>query len=252
MAPWLGLFVWSGASAAAIGFSRIPAITDFGTSRYYSLGALCLLATVVIMATALATARPARWLVPAEAVLVAGNALLAGNAGVTRDDQNRPRQELLTVALRLDVEQNSLRWIMYERMPHLSPLLEAIGHYPFDDDFTYGCGRIDTRLEPTEVARSLPATVTAHVTHRNSPSVPLAESFRGQISVEPDCVIITDRARNVFGAGIWIPNPRLPEGNPNRVIEALAPAGSSQYLVFVRLPGLAEFYPAPDKTETRN
>lgn len=145
-AEWWGLAVYAVGCAVMIAGSRAAFGEDAGLqSRYNSMAAALWIAVLVVV-----IAWP-RWAALRQgAVLgtvVSTVALGAPTAQSIRDDQ--PNQEMLAVAARAGVPDS-----FSDRFPQpaeLLPRLRALGHYPFSEEFTLGCGdnveignRVDT------------------------------------------------------------------------------------------------------------
>lgn len=245
MAPWAGLFAWGVGSALLISDGRSEYVGNFAQGRYYSIGALTVIAVLALIIIAM---RPYRMALPAiGAVLVAicGLSLASGSAAVnTTLDQNLS-QETLAIALRVGIAHRSTQWTILEPMPPIETVLKKTDHYPFNRDFTLGCGRIGTKLGTGEIAEPLPHGVSAVQTGRHSEFIPFGELFNGQVSKKPDCVLVTDANRQVIGAGstVRLVDSKARAANPDaQSLSAIAPVGVGSYRVFARFPGSPTFY----------
>ncbi|KEI44153.1 hypothetical protein [Saccharopolyspora rectivirgula] len=133
-APWWGLALYALGCAAMIAVSRAAFGEAAGLqSRYNSMSAALWIALLVI-----AVAWP-RWR-NHRAALVGGTVLATVALGAPMAQQVRddaPNQQLLAVAARIGHPD-----AFADRFPEpdrLLPRLQALGHYPFSEEFTLGC-----------------------------------------------------------------------------------------------------------------
>lgn len=143
-AVWWGLAVYALGCSVLIAVSRAAFGTDAGLqSRYNSIAAALWIAVLVILVT-----RP-RW--PSiRNVAVMGTVLATVSLGAPIAQNVRadaPNQEMLAIAARVGVPD-----AFTDRFPEpdrLLPRLRALGHYPFSEEFSLGCGngvRLGTRV----------------------------------------------------------------------------------------------------------
>lgn len=147
-APWWGLVVYAVGCAVMISGSRAAFGEAAGLqSRYTSMSAALWIAVLVIV---LAWPRwPGVRSVAVLGTILATTALGAPMAQSVREDA--PNQELLAVGARIGATD-----AFADRFPEperLLPRLRALGHYPFSDEFSLGCGdgvEIDARVDTAE------------------------------------------------------------------------------------------------------
>ncbi|MCX2731657.1 hypothetical protein OOZ19_15550 [Saccharopolyspora sp. NFXS83] len=145
-APWWGLAVYAAGCAVMISGSRAAFGESAGLqSRYNSMTAALWIAVLVI------TVAWARWpavrSVAVFTTVLSTVALGAPMAQTVREDA--PNQQLLAVAAKVGATD-----AFTDRFPspeRLLPRMRALGHYPFSEEFTLGCGdgteigsRVDT------------------------------------------------------------------------------------------------------------
>ncbi|MEU6128514.1 hypothetical protein ABZ805_04985 [Saccharopolyspora sp. NPDC047091] len=134
-APWWGLAVYAVGCAVMISGSRAAFGESAGLqSRYNSMTAALWIAVLVI---AVAWARwPGVRSIAVFTTVLGTVALGAPMAQAVREDA--PNQDLLAVAAKVGTTD-----AFTDRFPspeRLLPRLRALGHYPFSDEFTLGCG----------------------------------------------------------------------------------------------------------------
>ncbi|MBB4906794.1 hypothetical protein [Actinophytocola algeriensis] len=138
---WWGLGCHGFFGSAMIAVSRIDFGLDYSQhSRYTSVSVLVSLPLLVIIGTVVHSFAARHWRKIAVAFAVAG---VTGFAlGVPTADTVRAENadhEIKSVALRAGYL-NAFGWALPPEGHQLVPRLEALGHYPFNDDFTLGCG----------------------------------------------------------------------------------------------------------------
>lgn len=134
-APWWGLAVYAAGCAVMISGSRAAFGESAGLqSRYNSMTAALWIAVLVIV---VAWARwPGVRSIAVFTTVLSTVALGAPMAQAVREDA--PNQDLLAVAAKVGTTD-----AFTDRFPspeRLLPRLRALGHYPFSDEFTLGCG----------------------------------------------------------------------------------------------------------------
>lgn len=138
---WWGLACHAFFGAAMIAISRIDFGTDYSQhSRYTSVSVLISLPLLVIGGTVIHSFAARHWRKLAVGFVVAG---VAGfSLGVPTAEQVRAENidhEVESVALRAGYL-NAFGWALPPASRQLVPRLEVLGHYPFNDAFTLGCG----------------------------------------------------------------------------------------------------------------
>jgi hypothetical protein len=138
---WWGLACHAFFGGAMIAVSRIDFGLDYSQhSRYTSISVLISLPLLVIAGTVAHSFVARHWRKLAVAFAVAG---IAGfSLGVPTADEVRTEDtdhEMQSVALRAGYI-NAFGWALPPAGHQLVPRLEALGHYPFNDSFTLGCG----------------------------------------------------------------------------------------------------------------
>lgn len=138
---WWGLGCHGFFGSAMIAISRIDFGLDYSQhSRYTSVSVLVSLPLLVIIGTVVNGFVARHWRKVAVAFAIAG---VTGFAlGVPTADTVRAENadhEIKSVALRAGYL-NAFGWALPPEGHQLVPRLEALGHYPFNDDFTLGCG----------------------------------------------------------------------------------------------------------------
>lgn len=212
-------FWWALAAHALLACGMIAmARIDYGTqsglfSRYTSVSVLASLPALVLLLVVLHRRyrRHAHKLaIAAVAAGLLGYALGAATAGVIRAENHL--HELQGIAMRIGLT-NAFETLNWPLPPSsdLTPRLRALGHYPFTDDFTLGCGGTELgsvldadRLKqlPTPEER-VGVELTGEVLHtdtRNGAAV-----YYGWVSEWRDpsrCVVLIDGTGQVTGGGV--------------------------------------------------
>lgn len=254
---WSGLLVYGFGGAVLAGAARDNVFVTLTASRYAAIGALVLLSTFGLLASVVprlsATRSVPGWVgaVLVAPVLVA--TMLAGSARQPEMARGHANQDLLVMALHLDVADEATLWLGgLGRMPvGLTDLLEANDHIPFDGSFDLDCGRLRTELAPEEVV-PLPIGTDARVELAASERLVPGYGMVGWIESGGrgiDCVIIVEGSR-VTGAAGFGPAANgyafgLEAARPDAVwFHGLAePAASATALV--RFAGDDRFHPIP-------
>jgi hypothetical protein len=138
---WWGLACHAFFGGAMIAVSRIDFGLDYSQhSRYTSISVLVSLPLLVIAGTVVHSFVARHWRKLAVGFAVAG---VTGFAlGVPTADTVRTEDvdhDIQSVALRAGYI-NAFGWALPPSGHQLVPRLEALGHYPFNDSFTLGCG----------------------------------------------------------------------------------------------------------------
>lgn len=214
---WWALALHAVLASAMIAAARIDFGVDFGlSSRYTSLSALASVPLLVILVSVLhRRAREAapRLAVAAVAVGLAG--FMLGSPAATSVRSALSEVPLQAVAMRAGVGDQ-----YGARLPAaavLNPRLEAMGHYPFSDDFTLGCGgpELGTVLDRDGMKRlpmadkkdkTKPAGWVDKVEARKDAS--LVRGWATGIDDPVRCVVYIDATGKITGGGQYhLPRP---------------------------------------------
>jgi hypothetical protein len=218
-------FWWALAGHAFLGAVMVAvARADYGeevglhTARYTSVAVLMAVPAIVLLA-AVVHHREERWL-PRIAVLavVVGVLGYALGAPYAREERAANKEHFLeAVAVRGGFSD------AYRRYPlarELGPRLRALGHYPFTDDFTLGCGgpELGSELDRDEMTpleapvgnkRSRDPAGAVDWTEPAEPApffhgraVPVLHGWAYDRTDPVRCVVIVDDAGSVVGGGV--------------------------------------------------
>lgn len=218
-------FWWALAGHGLLGAMMITAArVDYGgevgmdTSRYTSVSVLLALPALVMLATVVHRRLPARGHQIAGATIMVGllGFALGGPAGAA--ERAADKQHFVeTVAVRGGYAD------AYRRYPPSSELesrFRAMGHYPFTDDFTLGCGgpEFGSKLDldaMTALPQALGNRVPDHAVgavERTEPAnpapvyegkpVPIFHGWAAGVRDPVRCVVITDGTGTVVGGGV--------------------------------------------------
>lgn len=204
-AAWLAVGAYAVGAIVMIAVARTGSAASAGdTGRYASLPALATCALVVLAVMRWQRVATTRLVVVSAAVALSVVTLGAAAAHNVRGQYLR--QELLTVAMRARA---TTAVATLRAKPEAMIATEALGAYPFTDDFQLPCGRAEHGLgEKIDVA-GLPALTAApdsdgNAAHADTPVVGDAVlqgwALIGQRQAE--CVLVTDRAGTVVGGGV--------------------------------------------------
>lgn len=199
--------------AAMIAVSRIDFGLDYSQhSRYTSVSVLLSLPLLVLIGTVVHTFAARHWRKIAVAFVVAG---IAGFAlGVPTAEEVRAEDadhEIKSVGLRTGYTE-AFGWALPPAGHQLVPRLEALGHYPFNDDFTLGCGgpelgdTIDLagvdEMVPPKGGRtpSSPAGTVDKVEPK--PGSQLVWGWATGVKDPVRCTVLVDSAGKVVGGGV--------------------------------------------------
>ncbi len=199
--------------SAMIAVSRIDFGLDYSQhSRYTSVSVLVSLPLLVLVGTVAHTFAARHWRRLAVAFAVAG---ITGFAlGVPTAESVRAEDadhEIKSVALRAGYL-NAFGWALPPAGHQLVPRLEALGHYPFNDDFTLGCGgpelgdTIDLggvkRIVPPAGGRT-PASPAGTVDKvEEKPGAQLVWGWATGVKDPVRCTVLVDSAGKVVGGGV--------------------------------------------------
>jgi hypothetical protein len=210
---WWGLACHAFFGCAMIAVSRIDFGLDYSQhSRYTSVSVLISLPLLVIAATAVHSFGARHWRKLAVGFAVAG--VLGFALGVPTADQVRAEDtdhEMKSVALRAGYL-NAFGWALPPEGHQLVPRLEALGHYPFNDDFTLGCGgpelgdRIDLdgvrEMVPPAGGRT-PASPAGTVDKvEEKPGSQLVWGWATGVKDPVRCTVLVDSTGKVVGGGV--------------------------------------------------
>lgn len=214
---WWALGLHAVLASGMIAAARIDFGSDFGlSSRYTSLSVLASVPLIVIVVSVgyrRASAAAPRFAVAALAAGLAG--FMLGSPTATSVRNGLSEIPLQAVAMRAGVGDQYGARLPAAKV--LNPRLEAMGHYPFSDDFTLGCGgpELDTTLPLDEMSR-LPA---ADRSHKNQPAgwvdrvearkdASLVRGWATGVGDPVRCVVYTDATGKITGGGQYhLPRP---------------------------------------------
>ncbi|WP_030428442.1 hypothetical protein [Allokutzneria albata] len=207
--PWVGVAVYAAGAAVMISAARAGAGLDIAsTSRYASIPALAAcaaLALVVISWPGFSAVRVAGAVV---AVGLATYAIGSVQAGHVRAQY--AKQDLLAIAMRTGA--TTVVTQLRSKVAAL-PAARALGLYPFNEDFSLGCGTHE--LGDVIGADALTPLRGVSATERtggnlDTPAVgdTLINGWAMVADKRVDCVLVLDRAGTVVGGGITaVPRP---------------------------------------------
>ena len=210
---WWGLACHAFFGGAMIAVSRIDFGLDYSQhSRYTSISVLISLPLLVIAGTVLHSFVARHWRKLAVGFVVAGVtgfALGVPTANTVRaEDQDH---EMQSVALRAGYL-SAFGWALPTADHQLVPRLEALGHYPFNDDFTLGCGgpelgdRIDlggvARLKPPTGAGTPSSPVGVVDKVEEKPGSQLVWGWATGADDPVRCTVLVDSTGKVVGGGV--------------------------------------------------
>lgn len=233
--PWLGLAAYGVSACFLIVVARNELfLTGTPTSRYVSLGAVTIVATLALVLMAL----PRRWwrsLMVAPLVLV----VWSGGGGVLDDlDRTTRQHDLLGVAVRLGVADGQKPPGWFQDFPPLTEPLRERGHVPFDRESWFDCGLMGSKVPTSD---GLPSPVVGATSADIATRWPSTVSHTGQLDLGGatlDCIVVLDDEGLVVGAGRhWVD-----EGTGR--FETLARAGTD-LVVHARVSGDERFHPVP-------
>lgn len=210
---WWGLGCHAFFGGAMIAVSRIDFGLDYSQhSRYTSVSVLVSLPLLVIAGTVVHRFAARHWRKLAVAFAVAGVTGFAlgvptANAVRTEDADH----EMKSVALRAGYL-NAFGWALPPAGHKLVPRLEALGHYPFNDDFTLGCGgpELGDRIDLTGVKRMVPpaggrtpASPAGTVDKvEPKPGSQLVWGWATGVTDPVRCTVLVDSSGKVVGGGV--------------------------------------------------
>lgn len=207
---WWALACYALLASAMIATARVDWGVNLGlASRYTSLSVLASLPLLVLVVSVLRqrpAARPSRLAILAVTVGLAGYALGSPAAAAIRtqgeDDQ------LQAIALRMGYDLAFLESLPAAR--ELTPRLRAMGHYPFSDRFSLGCGDIElgSRLDLDKI-RPLtgpgvgdpndPIGAVDEVEQKGNAAI--VRGWAGGGAVPIQCALMVDGTGRVAGGG---------------------------------------------------
>jgi hypothetical protein len=210
---WWGLACHAFFGGAMIAVSRIDFGLDYSQhSRYTSISVLISLPLLVLAGTVLHSFVTRHWRKLAIGFAVAG--VLGFALGVPTADQVRAEDtdhEMKSVALRAGYI-NAFGWALPPAGHQLVPRLEALGHYPFNDSFTLGCGgpelgdHIDLtgtrRMELPKAGRTptQPAGLVDKV--QPEPGAQIVWGWATGVKDPVRCTVLVDSTGKVVGGGV--------------------------------------------------
>ncbi|HEX6359840.1 hypothetical protein [Actinophytocola sp.] len=210
---WWGLACHAFFGGAMIAVSRIDFGLDYSQhSRYTSISVLVSLPLLVIAGTVVHSFVARHWRKLAVGFAVAGVtgfALGVPTANTVRTEDID--HDIQSVALRAGYL-NAFGWALPPTGHQLVPRLEALGHYPFNDSFTLGCGgpelgdHIDLggvkRMVPPEGGRT-PASPAGTVDKVEAkPGSQLVWGWATGVKDPVRCTVLVDSTGKVVGGGV--------------------------------------------------
>lgn len=220
------LWFWWALAGHALLYCGMIAVArvDYGeevglhTARYTSASVLLSIPALVLLAHVVHRTVDARGYRITVAVVLTGMLGFALGAPYARQERTANRiHEVEAVAVRAGL---SDAYRVYPAAEDLVPRMRALGHYPFTDDFTLGCGgpELGSRLETADMEPLLPArgnkrpqraagTVDAlePVDPAPLPDGRTAPIFHGWAHDREDpvrCVVVVDDSGTVVGGGV--------------------------------------------------
>jgi hypothetical protein len=210
---WWGLGCHGFFGSAMIAISRIDFGLDYSQhSRYTSVSVLVSLPLLVIIGTVVHGFAKRHWRKLAVAFGIAG--ILGFALGVPTADTVRAEDadhEIKSVALRAGYL-NAFGWALPPEGHQLVPRLEALGHYPFNDDFTLGCGgpELGDTIDLTGVDEmgfptggrtpASPAGIVDKVEEK--PGSRLVWGWATGVKDPVRCTVLVDSSGKVVGGGV--------------------------------------------------
>jgi hypothetical protein len=210
---WWGLACHGFFGSAMIAISRIDFGLDYSQhSRYTSVSVLTSLPLLVIAGTVTHAFFARHWRKLAVGFAIAG---VTGFAlGVPTADQVRAENvdhEVESVALRAGYL-NAFGWALPPAGHQLVPRLQALGHYPFNDSFTLGCGgpelgdTIDLggvkEMKPPEGGRTPVSPVGTVDNVVPKPGSQLVYGWATGVKDPVRCTVLVDSTGKVVGGGV--------------------------------------------------
>ena len=260
------LFWWALAAHALLASAMIAAARiDFGfanglASRYASLSVLASL-PLIVLATAAAGPVVAR-MAPRVAIAAVAIGLVAYTLGVPPAAALRaqfPDATLQAVALRAGVAEAYPTALPQGKV--LTERLRVLGHYPFSDEFTLGCGgpeigsvlNVGTgdQLQPADRSRTKQPAGFVDAVEPHADAVIIRGWAGGAEQVR--CTVVVDGTGRITGGGLsrmnrpdvtavlgWIP--------PDSGFQVIGPAAGADRVVFVLENGRMLWLPAKPST----
>jgi hypothetical protein len=210
---WWGLACHGFFGSAMIAISRIDFGLDYSQhSRYTSVSVLVSLPLLVIAGTVVHSFAARHWRKIAVGFAVAG---VTGFAlGVPTADTVRTEDvdhDIQSVALRAGYL-NAFGWALPPTGHKLVPRLEALGHYPFNDSFTLGCGgpELGDNIDLTGVKEMIPpaggrtpASPAGTVDKvEEKPGSQLVWGWATGVKDPVRCTVLVDSTGKVVGGGV--------------------------------------------------
>ncbi|WP_431436554.1 hypothetical protein [Actinophytocola sp.] len=265
-------FWWALAGHGLLGAGMITAArVDYGgeigmsTSRYTSVSVLLAVPAIVLLATVVHRRLPARAYQVTAAVVMVGllGFALGGRAGSEERAANT-EHFVEAVAIRGGFSDAYRR---YPPADELAPRLRALGHYPFTDDFTLGCGgpELGSTLD-TDAMTALPPALGNKVPDHPAGAVEWTEPaqpdpfydgkrvpvFHGWAADATDpvrCVVVADPRGTVVGGGVsgqTRPDIAFQYAGiiPNTGFTVIGPIESGSRIVVIHESGAMRWLPA--------
>jgi hypothetical protein len=236
--PWIGLFLYGILSLGLISRGRLLFVTGTSfPSRYASIAAVFWIGLVGLAGAIV------KWksyaLLPAAAVVLAS---VTYNSPAVDDERDLwLRQEDLAAGIRLDLTDDRTLTFAFRPPLTVTPLLEKLGHYPFNGAWNADCGLLDTTYDPASATKASSGSVEKAREMTGSKGV----RFRGLLPDETEspikCVVVGNEDDKVIGVGtLGVGEQTTFVGmaagseDPSR-LAAIAPRNSSEYHVLLVL-----------------
>ncbi len=243
---WLGLAALGVASTALISIGRDYGAGSLIRSRYSSPAALVWIALLALVLLNVA-GRPRSAVRPNLAnlavvlvVVVALAATFAGDREVQSLIDGTEEQELLAVAMHLDLADGARRWTGYVPFPPVTDLLRTLDHHPFDGRWNADCGQLGEVIDGDLIDMSASSDAGVVSAVRPTSSISEATELVGWVRADAtiDCVVVLDPMDRVVGAAIVLDEEASDRPSAFR---ALTPAGAPSNSVAVHHEGSKRF-----------
>ncbi|WP_086821570.1 hypothetical protein [Allokutzneria sp. NRRL B-24872] len=241
--PWIGVAVYAAGAAVMISAARAGAGLDIAsTSRYASIPALAACAALALVVISWPKVSAIRVAGAAVAVGLVTYAIGSVQAGHVRAQY--AKQDLLAIAMRTDA--TTMVTQLRAKVAAL-PAARALGLYPFNEDFSLGCGGHE--LGQVIGADALTPVRGVSATERtggnlDSPAVgdSLINGWAMVADKRVDCVLVLDGAGTVVGGGVTgVPRPDVAQtlgaADPRLGFTAIAGPGTAGDRVVVSAGG---------------
>ncbi|OLF18999.1 hypothetical protein [Actinophytocola xanthii] len=276
---WWALGLHGVLCAGMIALARVDYGGEIGmhTARYTSISVLVSLPALVLLAAVVhdrireRAGEPERGRVDRQGYRIAAVALVVGLLGYAL---GAPGAVVERTANKIHhVEAVAVRggfsdaYRVYPLASELAPRLRAMGHYPFTDDFTLGCGgpELGSRLDLAEMTPLLPARGNKRPPHAagrverleppdpapffDGKRVPIFHGWAADAKDPVRCVVVVDGSGTIVGGGVsGIVRPdvaHLYAGiTPNAGFVVIGPVDTDSRIVVLHESGTTHWLPA--------